>query len=467
MTPGLLVRGCSLAGRTGVDVRVRDGVVVEVGAALRRDDEHVLEADGGALLPGLVDHHLHLHALAAQLGSVPCGPPAVRTLDGLAAALRHACAQGPVRGTGYHESVAGPLDRHVLDALVPGVPVRVQHRSGAAWFLNTAAVEVAGLLAVQDAAVERDDNGLPTGRLWRGDHLLRDTSTALPDLAPVAHLLSRYGVTGVTDATPALAPRALAALREAHASGRLPQRLLVLGAPLGDDGPDVGAWKVVLDEAAGLDLDAVTEVVRACHQLGRAVAFHAVTVAEAVVAVTALRAAGSLVGDRIEHGSVLPPDLDEDLRELGVTIVTQPSFVADRGDSYLTDVEPQDQPLLYRCRSLLDAGVAVAAGTDAPYGSLDPWRAVAAAAARRTLAGAVLGAAERLTAARALELFLGPAGQPGGPARLVVPGAEADLCLLEAPLDQVLAEPSADRVRATVVAGWVVFDGGEAASPLR
>ena len=33
-----------------------------------------------------------------------------------------------LRGTGYHESVAGELDRHALDRWVPARPVRVQHR---------------------------------------------------------------------------------------------------------------------------------------------------------------------------------------------------------------------------------------------------------------------------------------------------------------------------------------------------
>lgn len=458
MTTRLLVRGATLAGRTGLDVRARDGVIVEVGAALRRDQEEVVEAGGATLLPGLHDHHLHLHAVAADLDAVRCGPPAVRTVDDLARALRAAADTGPVRGTGYHESVAGPLDRHVLDALVAAVPVRVQHRSGAAWFLNSAAVEAAGLAAVRAPAVERDDGDRPTGRLWRGDRHLRGTTSTLPDLTRVGRLLGRFGVTGVTDATPDLEPGALAAIRTAHASGDLPQRPLLLGAPLGDPAGDVGPWKVVLDEASGLDLDALLEVVRSCRAHRRAVAIHAVTRAEAVVAVSALRSAGSLPGDRLEHGSVVPHPLDQDLCELGITVVTQPHFIAERGEDYLADVDDPDLPLLYRCRSLLDAGVAVGAGTDAPYGRLDPWQAVAAAVTRRTHAGRVLGTAERVTPARALALFLAPADEPGGAPRRVAPGAAADLCLIDAPLDVVVREPGADHVLVTIVAGRVVYD---------
>ena len=47
-------------------------------------------------------------------------------------------ADGWVRAVGYHEAVAGPLDRAALDEVSPPVPVRVQHRSGVLWTLNSA-----------------------------------------------------------------------------------------------------------------------------------------------------------------------------------------------------------------------------------------------------------------------------------------------------------------------------------------
>jgi predicted amidohydrolase YtcJ len=180
-----------------------------------------------------------------------------------------------------------------------------------------------------------------------------------------------------------------------------------------------------------------------------------VTLAESVVALSALREV-RMGGSRLEHGSVLPPDLHADLRTLGVTVVTQPHFVAERGDDYLRDVDEADRPHLYRCASLLASGVPVAAGTDAPYGDLDPWRVVAAAVTRRTESGVVLGPDERVLPVRALDLLLGELRDPGGPPRQVTVGAPADLCLLDAPLADVLHEPSADRVVATVIAGRVV-----------
>ncbi|MGH9137204.1 MAG: amidohydrolase family protein, partial [Acidimicrobiales bacterium] len=88
---------------------------------------------------------------------------------------------------------------------------------------------------------------------------------------------------------------------------------------------------------------------------------------------------------------------------------------------------------------------------------LDPWRAVAAAVDRRTTSGETLGPDERVTAEQALQLFLGPALAPGGPPRRIEAGARADLCLLDRPLSEALRTPNAEHVRATIVAGRIVF----------
>ena len=450
----LLVRDCEVEGRERVDVRVRDGRVVEIGRALRGDGEDVLPADGGRLIRGLHDHHLHLFALAADLSSVRCGPEERRSVEELRRALQAAALNGAVRGTGYQERVAGPLDRDRLDQLVSDVPVRVQHRSGALWFLNSSALTATGIADSPDPAVERAADGRPTGRLLRGDHLFpRDG--ALPELSSVGRMLAACGVTGVTDATPRLDERQVSALRTAHADGALPQRPVLLGAADAVNVP----WKVLVDEVRGLDPAALTAEIHAAHAAGRPVALHCTSRAETVLAVVALRDCGARRGDRLEHAGVLPRELDASLARDGVTVVTQPHFVAERGDDYLADVERVDHDLLYRCGSLIGAGVPVAAGTDAPYGRPDPWRAIAAAVGRRTTAGVVVGAAERISPMRALELFLGSPLDPGGPPRKVAPGEVADLCLLAGPLADVLADPVADLVAATVVAGRVVHRG--------
>ena len=151
------------------DVRITGDRIAERAPGLRAArGEDEIDAAGGALLPGLHDHHVHLRALAAARVSVESGPPHVRTAGELATRLRTADASAPpggwLRCVGYHESVAGRLDRWALDRMLAGRPVRVQHRTGVLWVVNSAAVALLGLDACDLPGVERDAAGRPT---WR------------------------------------------------------------------------------------------------------------------------------------------------------------------------------------------------------------------------------------------------------------------------------------------------------------
>ena len=134
----LLIRNVEIEGSRGLDVFCHDGKIRDIGQDLFRRDAVTVDAEGGVLLPGLHDHHMHLFALAAARRSVRCGPPEVVDDETLTSVLRNATdsADGWIRGVGYHESVAGMLDRHVLDAMVSERPIRIQHRSGKMWFMN-------------------------------------------------------------------------------------------------------------------------------------------------------------------------------------------------------------------------------------------------------------------------------------------------------------------------------------------
>ncbi len=462
----MLITNAEIGGAAPFDVRISDETISEVGRVVeRRGGEPVLDAAGGALLPGLHDHHLHLLALAAALSSVPCGPPHVRDAAGLARALRCAARDGEwIRGTGYFESVAGELGREQLDRIVPDRPLRIQHRTGALWMLNSAGVDHLGLDRGADApGVERDAAGRATGRLFRLDAFLRERlgSDEAPGLAEAGRRLARCGVTGVTDATAGAGTAQVALLAAAAGRGDLPQRILAMGSLALSDPvhPRVsrGAVKMQLAEDALPDFGEAERIVAQAHAAARSVALHCVTRAELVFAAAVLDAAGSRAGDRIEHAAVAPPDAVALLARLGVCVVCNPGFVRERGDDYLAHVDAEDVPWLHRGRGFLAAGISLAAGTDAPFGDPDPWRAMRAAVERRTEAGAVLGAGERLSPEEALALFVSPAEAPGGAPRRVAPGEAADLCLLDRPWREAREQLSADCVAATLAAGRLVW----------
>lgn len=445
------------------DVLVADGLIAQVAPRLDPPPAaEVIDGNGGALLPGLHDHHLHLASLAAAMDSIDVGPPAVVDPQRFADTLRRAHQQLPagawIRATGYHESVAGPLDRHRLDRIVADRPVRVQDRSGKRWTLNSAALERVDAAAATEPGVRRDTGGTPTGIVERADDWLRRaTAATAPDLAAVGARLAACGITGVTDCTPSPDADGPAMLSEAVTRGELPQHVVVTGGGtlVGSDFParvTVGPVKLVLDEDALPDLDAFAESIRLAHSARRSVAVHVVTATSLAFALAAWDLAGTRSGDRIEHGSVITPAAVERIAELRLAVVTQPAFIAERGDRYLVDVDEADVAHLYRCASLIAAGVTVAAGSDAPYTDPDPWAAITAAVQRRTRSGVVVGPEERLPLDAALGLYLrDPLDLTRR--RRVEPGAPADLCLLDRPLHRSRSVPTADDVVATYRAG--------------
>jgi predicted amidohydrolase YtcJ len=471
---GVLVVDVEVDGER-VDVRCADGVVREIASDLtpRRGEEVVRGAS--AAIPGLHDHHLHLMAMAARAESLDIGADQVSGADELRRVMAGADATLPagdwIRAVGFHERTIGSLDRWELDRIVPGRPVRVQHRSGHMWVLNSAALRAIGLedagrvpdLTTPLDGIELDTAGRSSGRLVDRDDWLAERlpHREPPDLSAVSRRLASYGVTGVTDATPTRSSVALEALAEARRSDAVVQRIRVMGDlrpgdPGIPEGLEAGPVKVMIVDGRDFDVDAVAGRIDEAHRNGRPVALHCVSLVAAAVALAAWDSAGVRSGDRMEHGAVLPPDVVWGLAGLGVTVVTQPAFLFDRGDEYLEEVEPDDLDHLYPCARLDRAGVPVGAGTDAPFGPEDPWVAIGSAVCRTTRSNQVVGPDERVSPQRALRLFLSDPADPGGPARTVTVGAPADLCLLGDGLRHTLSDPSARRVVATVVGGRLV-----------
>ncbi len=84
----MLIVNAEIDGHPGQDVRSVEGIIQEIGPDLpRHPGEDTFDARGGALLPGLNDHHLHLFAQAVAESSVRCGPPEVSNEEELEAAL--------------------------------------------------------------------------------------------------------------------------------------------------------------------------------------------------------------------------------------------------------------------------------------------------------------------------------------------------------------------------------------------
>jgi predicted amidohydrolase YtcJ len=473
LAPALEVVGRALVATAAGELRLTDPLalalrgtrVASVGpaaAAFRASWQRVGHADA-ILMPGLADSHIHLVATAAsRLGiDLAADPPC--SLAGLArrlAVAADAVGNGAwVRVGGFEPAELGERrlpTRDELDAWVPHGPLRLRHATRHASFLNTAAFErverALGPLSAERAPRAADGGfsgvvyGLeaeltvivgPKGREGMA-RALRATSAAL----------AWRGVVRIDEVSGSNDAARAALLGDAIARGDLVQktRLFVCDAEEAEAARAVAGERL---EIAGVKLFArdaedgtrarLLDAIARARRAGLPVAVHAVEPDCVQAVLDALAAAPPRAGehpapDRIEHASLCPPELARRLARAGVAVVTQPSFVVARGDKYRSEVEEVLWPWLYPLRTLIGAGVCVAAGSDAPVGPMDPRVGLRGATVRRTAQGELLGAAETVGDATALGLYTWSAARArgiGASAAWWAPGSPADIVVLE------------------------------------
>ena len=447
----MLIKDADLFGERR-DVRLAGDRIEAVLAEISPDpQEQVIDAGGRALLPGLHDHHIHLQATAAALNSVRCGPPHVRNQAELIEVLNTAPGTGWIRAVGYHPSIAGEIDRDWLDANGPARPIRMQHRGGRMWVFNTQAINALDFDCPSD------------GRLIDSDTKLRAAlNSQRPDLGPLVQALIVRGVTGVTDTTPSNDRADFAYLTDN--TGGL--RTLIMGTAdlhgqVAQSRAEVGPLKLHYHDHDLPPLDQLADEIADAHAHNRCAAMHCVTRAEICLALAAFEQAGARHGDRLEHAAIADEDIVDWIARLGITVVTQPHFVADRADAYCAEVEPDELAHLWPLARFQNAGIALAGGSDAPFESFDPWHAMAAASNRPES----LSPEEAISPEAALALYTKPFRDAGAPSRKIAPGEAADLCLLDRSWAQARTDLGSVNVLATWTAGERVYDTISSTNP--
>ncbi|GAA1853627.1 amidohydrolase family protein [Pseudonocardia ailaonensis] len=187
-------------------------------------------------------------------------------------------------------------------------------------------------------------------------------------------------------------------------------------------------------------------------------AVHAIGDAANTLVLDAFAATG--IRGRIEHAQLLAPGDAARFAELGIVASIQPEHALDDrdvADRYWAGRTDRAFPY----RALLDAGVELVLGSDAPVSPLDPWRGIAAAVHRSGDDRAPWHPEQHLPREVALAGTFGP----DGPLR---PGRRADLVVLDA--DPADLDPAALRglpVAATMLGGrWTHTAGLRSTLPL-
>ena len=479
---------------------------------------------GRAVVPGFIDAHIHPVFYGLSLQGVSCLPPRVASIADLKREVRTRVAGAVdaawIWGQGYDDTrlrEGRHPTRDDLDEVSAGLPVVLTRVCGHMCVANSRALELAGVDASTPdppgGRIARDASGRPTGLLLETaeDLVLRWISSKREDvlhaLGRVSEDLLRNGVTACCDAWLGYSEGAaeFGIWAEALETGvfrpgisflvhhdlwretlELPdpaQGLDVIGVKLVSDGSISGGSAGVEEPFLGdddrrllvYDPDELSEICGDVRSRGLALAVHAMgdrAIGMALDALERSRAVtrrgpsgrgGRRVGDRIEH-CTLPRRSDIDrMARLGVTPVMQPIFLFAEGEAYLARLGTRSM-WANPARALIDAGVRVAMGSDAPattWGEpTDVMLAIQTSVTRRTWAGSAMGAGQATTAAEALIAYTANAASAAGfgaDRGCLEPGGRADLVVLSE--DPTGVPPDAIhhvQVLATVLGGEVV-----------
>jgi hypothetical protein len=166
---------------TAEAVAVRGGRIAAVGSAteidtMRGPRTRVVDLAGGMLVPGFQD--AHVHPLTGGMDRMQCDLRESRGRPGVLATIRDYVERHPelewIVGSGWYmaDFPNGTPRREDLDAIVPDRPAFFPNRDGHSTWVNSRALELAGIDArtpdPADGRIERDPDGTPTGTLHEG-----------------------------------------------------------------------------------------------------------------------------------------------------------------------------------------------------------------------------------------------------------------------------------------------------------
>lgn len=442
----------------------------------------VIDGDGGWLLPGLWDHHVHVVQWALSAGRIP--------LDSATSAREAAAIMGTAPfvdglriGVGFRDGLwpdEPSLD--LLDATTGDVPTYLVNADVHSVWLNSAAFRREGWQPPASGVLREED----------AFEISRRINAVEPELADraverMARAAAARGVVGLVDLDMTWndepwqrrVARGFDTLRVSY--GTYPQHLdraiaegLRTGDPVRGAANDlvrVGPLKAITDGSLGtrtaacahhypgevdnhglltIPPDELVDLMTRATAAGLECAIHAIGDVANAHALDAYARTGAI--GTIEHAQLVAHADIPRFARLGVSASVQPEHALDDRD--MTDAiwaEQSAQP--YPLRALADSGANLLFGSDAPVAPLDPWAAIASAVFRTRDGRDAWQPHQRIDIDTAIAAST--AGGSTSPAE-ISPGARADLVIVDA--DPRSADEHALRgmpVRTTLLAARV------------
>lgn len=473
---------------------------------------------GRTVVPGFDDAHCHPMALGLSLREVDARTPPNRTIEDIVRRIAERAREQPpgtwIVARGYDQAQLAEQrhpTRDDLDRATTRHPVLLIRACAHIGVANSLALERAGIGPntpdPPGGTIDRGPDGRPTGvlretALHHVRAMLPEPTTAeLADaLVHAGELFLRYGVTSVQEAGIRRAEEFLA-YQLLASERRMPVRatLMVLIDPLldtcrslgirtgfGDSWVRIGPAKLFLDgsiggrtarmsqpyldrETFGLwmdDPETMKRKIVEAHCAGFQCCAHAIGDAAIELLLDAFEEALRLQPrpdhrHRIEHCSILRPDLLERIARLGAVPIPGTTFLRDFRAVYVSGLGIERLRYAYAMRSFFDRGIVAAASSDTPVCSPNPMLGIQTMVTRADMDGVAVWPEERVTLEEAIRAYTAHGAYASFSEHekgTIEPGKLADLVVLETDLRSVPPDALAEvRVDYTVIDGRVAY----------
>lgn len=426
--------------------------------ALAGSSTEIVDAEGMFVTPGFID--AHSHPSGAGVNELVQVNADLRSASDIAAALQERAGSTPagqwIQAFKYDDtklSEGRPLNRDDIDALVPDHPVVVRHRGGHTSVYNSMALGLAGVTSeTQDppgGRFYRDENGRLTGLVAGGARAVfselipsdstreqrRDGVMLISELMTQAGLTSVHQTGGYRDDMIAYQDaREAGGMRfrmYLFPRGRLFDDLVNAGVRtgMGDEVFRIGAVKFTADGSASertmrmsepyegrpddygllyMTEEEIFQSVENAHRNDFQVAIHANGDVTIKMVLDAYERAQTLwpradTRHRIEHCSLVNPELLSRIRDLGVIPAPFYTYVHYHGNKWV-DYGEERMRWMFAHKSFLDYGIPVAPASDYTPGPYEPLMAIQSMVTRKDFDGRVWGPNQRISIEDALKI---------------------------------------------------------------
>ena len=430
-----------------------DDVLNLKSAATRR-----IDLEGKTVVPGFIDAHTHLgYSGLRHLTRLDCD---LRSINAIKDAIRAYARETPVgewvAGFKYDDTKTAEgraLTRADLDEVAPEHPVFIEHRGGHTAYVNSLALERAGIGEdtpdPQGGHRGRDASGRLNGKLEE------NAAFTMSDLLPaefsreqaregvklISAMMARSGVTSAHDALGA--PDDLRAYQDSREAGELALRVYTLidvqyldamieagvRTGLGDEWVKVGPVKLLCDGSISERTARLSEPfigspddygilvteegelyaqARKAHEAGWQVAVHANGDVGIDITLRVLeRVQRELPREdprfRLEHCTIVNDDLIARIRSLGAIPNPFSTYVYYHGEKMIY-YGAERLEHMFAVRSFLDAGIKVTQTSDYPPGPFEPMMALQSSVTRTDMNGTVWGPSQKVSVLEAIRV---------------------------------------------------------------